>query len=98
VLCPRVLERAMSCSHIKVIVRERSSDRRVATVKPNRFGLFKVALDPGEYVIELQTSAGTPQGRAERISVEVRPHRFVRRLLATRLATGPADAGRLSSR
>lgn len=98
VLCPVVIERDMGCSQIKLIVRERSSDRRVATVKPNRFGRFKVALEPGEYLVELQTAAGTPSGRGERISVRVPPHRFVRRLLAARFATGPADAGRLSGR
>jgi hypothetical protein len=98
VLCPVVLERDIGCSQIKVIVRERSSDRRAATVKPNRFGRFKVALEPGEYLIELETAAGTPSGHRERISVRVPPHGFVRRVLAARFLTGPADAGRRSSR
>jgi hypothetical protein len=98
VLCPVVLERDMGCSQIKLVVRERLSDRRVATVKPNRFGRFNVALEPGEYLVELETAAGTPPGRGERISVRVPPHRFVRRLLAAPFATGPADTGRLSGR
>jgi hypothetical protein len=46
VLCPVVLERDMGCSQIKLVVRERLSDRRVATVKPNQFGRFNVALEP----------------------------------------------------
>jgi hypothetical protein len=98
VLCPVVLDRDIGCSQIKVIVRERSSDRRAATVKPNRFGGFKVALEPGEYLIELETAAGTPPGHRERIAVRVPPHGFVRRVLAARFLTGPADAGLRSSR
>jgi len=93
-----VLDRDKGCSQIKVIVRKRSSGRRVATVKPNRFGWFRVALEPGEYLVELETAAGTPPAREQEVRVRVRPHRFVRRLLAARFATSPADAGRRSRR
>jgi hypothetical protein len=96
ILCPVVLDRDRGCSQIKVVVRERSSHRRVATVKPSRFGRFRVALEPGTYLVELETAGGTSAGGRETMSVRVPPHRFVRRLLAARFATGPAVAGRLS--
>jgi hypothetical protein len=92
-LCPVVLDRDNGCSQIKVIVRKRSSGRRVATVKPNRFGRFRVALEPGEYLVELEKAAGTPPAREQEIRVRVRPHRFVRSFAAQTI--GPATSSGL---
>jgi hypothetical protein len=82
VLCPVVLEGGADCSQIRVSVRERFSDRRVATVKPSRFGRFRVALAPGAYLLELQRLQAAPAGRTTRIDVRVPPHAFVRTTIA----------------
>ena len=92
VLCPVVLERGTDCSQIRVTVRERSSHRRVATVKANRLGRFRVALEPGDYLLELQPPTGTPRGRATRIEVRVTAHAFVHTTIATSPTTRPASA------
>lgn len=94
VLCPVVLERSPGCSDLMVVVRERSSNRRLATVKPNRLGRFTVALEPGVYLIEVQPRPA----RAAPTAVRVLPHRFAHPVLAAWPTARPADARQLFQR
>jgi hypothetical protein len=94
VLCPVVLERSPGCSDLRVVVRERSSNRRVAAVKPNRLGRFTVALEPGVYLIEVQPRPA----RAAPTAVRVLPHRFAHPVLAAWPTARPADARQLFQR
>jgi hypothetical protein len=95
VLCPVVLERDAGCSQIRIVVRERSSQRRVATVKPDRLARFRVALEPGAYLLELQSLSGTAPRRTTPVAVRVSPHRFAWQTVAWS-ARRPAAAARLS--
>lgn len=94
-LCPVVLERETACAQHRIVVRDRSSRRRVVTVKPDRMGRFRVALRPAAYLVEVRAPAG---GRPARMAVRVSPHRFVRLLLAAGPTVGRAEARRLSGR
>jgi hypothetical protein len=91
VVCAVVLERDIGCSaaHARVVVRERSSNRRVATVKLGRMGHFRVALEPGDYVIELETPAKLSPWRPGQISVTVAPHRFTHTMVGMVPRQGP---------
>lgn len=94
VLCPVVLERDPGCPDLRVVVREHFSHRRVATVKPNRLGRFKVALEPGDYLIQLQPRPAHAAPNA----VRVPPHGFARPVLAAWPTTRPANAREQSMR
>jgi hypothetical protein len=90
VVCAVVLERDVGCSSVqaRVVVRERSSNRRVATVKLGRMGHFRVAVEPGDYLVDLQPTSGVPPGRPG-VSVRVIPHRYTHIVLGTVPRPGP---------
>ena len=91
IVCAVVLERDIGCSsaHARVVVRERASNRRVAMVKANHLGRFRIALEPGDYVIELGPPATRSPWRPGQIPVSVAPHGFTHIVIGAVPRPGP---------